>query len=95
MPCFDYWLLLHFNETKKQYRQKSKKSPGDQIKSELKKHIKDYHVGDKDIFEKTKAHLQKAIVRAKRIDKLQQKDGIDDPSTKICGLVEYLQSLRR
>lgn len=93
VPCFEYWLLLHFKNSAKPYQQAGKKSAGDQLKSEIKKHIENYHEADKDIFEKTKKHLETAIVRAKQIDESQIKIGTDNPSTKIYELVEYLQTL--
>ncbi len=83
VPCFEYWLLLHFRDTTKPYLKKGKKSPGDQLKSELKKYINGYSESDKTIFEKTKSYLVEAIARAKRIDKEQEKNGTDNPSTKV------------
>jgi len=93
-PCFEYWILLHFKETTKPYKPKRKKSTGDQLKSELKKHIKDYHEADKDLFKKTSPHLKRAIARAKRIDKSQKANGTDNPSTKVYELVEYLKNIK-
>jgi hypothetical protein len=98
IPCFDYWLLLHFEATLKPHKQKGRKSSGDQIKSELRKYIKDYREGDKDIFKKIQLNegaWKKALKRAKQLDKQQEKNDTDDPSTKIYKLVEYLQSLKR
>lgn len=98
VPCFDYWLLLHFTKTSKPYRQKGRKSAGDQIKSELRKYIKNYREGDKDIFKKAQLNggdWKEAFKRAKQIDGLQQKSGTDNPSTKIYELVDYLLSLKR
>lgn len=94
VPCFEYWILLHFKDTTKPYQPKGKKSVGDQLKSELKKHIKEYHEADKDIFGKTKQHLGKALIRAKRIDKSQKENGTDNPSTKVYELVEYLMKIK-
>jgi hypothetical protein len=95
VPCFEYWLLLHFIDTTKPYHRKGKKTAGEQLKSELKKYIKGYHEAAKDIFEKTKPYLTEAITRAKRIDKLQKKNGTDNPSTKVYQLVEYLFSINK
>lgn len=95
VPCFEYWLLLHFEETSKPYNKKGKKTPGEQLKSELKKHIPGYHEADKTIFEKTKSYLAEAITRAKLIDKTQKKIGTDNPSTKVYCLIEYLTYLSK
>ncbi|MCW5588593.1 MAG: RloB domain-containing protein [Legionellales bacterium] len=94
-PCFEYWLLLHYEDTSKPFHEKSNKSVGDQLKSLLKKYIKNYHEANKDIFVITQKHLKQAIIRAKRIDKMQEKNGTDNPSTKVYQLVEYLISIKK
>ena len=95
VPCFEYWFLLHFKKSTKPYQQTAKKSAGDQLKSEIKKYIKNYHEADKDIFEKTKKHLETAIARAKQIDESQIKAGTDNHSTKVYQLVKYLCSIKK
>jgi len=95
VPCFEYWLLLHYEDTSKPFHKKNNKSVGEQLKSELKKYINNYHESNKNIFEVTKLHLQKAIARAKRIDKVQMKNGTDNPSTKVYLLVEYLMVMQK
>ncbi len=95
IPCFEYWLLLHFEETARPYKNTGKKSSGDQLVSELKKYMKGYNKGHKNIFEETKDLLDVAIDRAKKIDDLQRKNGTDNPSTKIYQLVEYLRSIKK
>ncbi len=98
VPCFEYWLLLHFIETVKPYQHKERKSSGKQIKSELKRYIKNYREGDKDIFKKiqlSEGDWKEAVKNAKQIDGSQKKNGTDNPSTKIYELVEYLLPLKR
>ncbi len=95
VPCFEYWLLLHFVNSAKPYRQVSNKSPGDQLMSEIKNHLSDYHKGYLYIYERVKTRLNEALLRAKRIDKQQEENGTDNPSTKIYMLVEYLINLKK
>lgn len=97
VPCFEYWLLLHFEETLRPYKQSQpgSKSAGTQLKSELKRYIKDYDVGYKNIFGETKSNLNIAITRAKKIDKQQQKNNTDNPSTKVYLLAEYLMGIKK
>ncbi len=83
VPSFEYWILLHFEDTRRPYATK-------QLLCDLKKHIKDYKKGSKDIFEKTKHNLRTAIKRAKKYDQQQGDDGTDNPSTKVHELIEYL-----
>lgn len=94
VPCFEYWLLLHYEDTTRPYNKKGKKSTGDQLKSELKKYIKNYNEADKDIFEKTKSNLKQAIGRARQIDKAQERNCTDNPSTSVYRLVEYLMAIK-
>lgn len=93
VPCFEYWYLLHFEDSARPYQPKGKKSAGAQLKSELKQYIKDYNESDKDIFQKTKEFLHLALKRAKLIDASQQKNATDNPSTKVYQLVQYLIDL--
>jgi hypothetical protein len=93
VPCFEYWLLLHYEDTSRPFHQKGSKSVGDQLKSALKKYIKNYHEANKDVFEITRPHLKQAITRAKRIDKAHARNDTDNPSTKVYQLVEYLMTI--
>lgn len=95
VPCFEYWLLLHFEDSSKPYQQKGNKSAGEQLKSEIKKHIKHYNEADKDVFVKTKENLQIAITRAKQIESAQKNNDTDNPSTKVYKLVEDLINISK
>jgi len=94
VPCFEYWLLLHFKESTSPYEKTGNKSTGEKIVSDLKKYIPNYSKEDRDIFEKTKAHLDNAIKRAKKVRQQQKDNGTDNPSTKVHELVEYLKKLQ-
>lgn len=95
IPCFEYWILLHYGDSSHPYRKKGNKSAGDQLESKIKKDcIPDYHKGHKNIFEITKKHLRTAIDNAKRINIQQKKAGTDNPSTNMYELIEYLLSLK-
>jgi len=94
VPCIEYWFKLHFEDTDRPYVQAGKKSPAEQLKSEMREHMGDYHPSNKHMFSKTKQYLPLAIERAKRINKRQKKNGTDNPSTKVYELVEYLISMR-
>ncbi|VAW90082.1 hypothetical protein MNBD_GAMMA18-2000 [hydrothermal vent metagenome] len=68
VPCFEYWLLLHFVDTTKPfYGTKGSKSAGSQVLDELKRYIADYAKGDRGYFEKLiDDPLSRAIGRSKR-----------------------------
>ena len=67
VPCFEYWLLLHYLDSSKPYKAAGEKSAGDQLERELKNHIPNYHKGHKSVFEITKPYLNTAMDRAKKL----------------------------
>ncbi len=88
-PCFEYWLILHFTDTSQSFSVKGKKSPGACAISLLKKYMPNYGKGNIDIFSSTKARLEDASQRAKRINSQR----LDNPHTLVVDLMEKLQSL--
>ncbi|MCP4339548.1 MAG: RloB domain-containing protein [Desulfobulbaceae bacterium] len=94
-PCFEYWLLLHFRKTTKNYYS----GPGSacqRVISDLKKQpgMDDYEKGSNEIFNLTSARLDQAITYSKSILADREAAGTDNPSTKVHELVEYLQNLK-
>ena len=61
VPCFEFWLLLHFCCTAKPFRSVKGKSAGEQVVCKLQKYISRYKKGDKNTFELTKSNLNQAI----------------------------------
>lgn len=94
VPCFEFWILLHFEYTTKSFDTKSG-SICAQVITDLKKHLPNYEKGDQDTFGATKEHLMTAITRAKRVYDYCESGDTDMPSTKIHNLVEYLQNLKQ
>ena len=90
VPCFEFWLLLHYCYTTRQFESKKNKSAAEQVVCELKKHISKYEKGDPNIYEKTKESIDKAIINAKKVNEFSKNNGTDDPSTQVCYLVEQL-----
>lgn len=95
VPCFEYWLLLHFTDTARPYNKTGNKSPGELLESEIKTHIKDYHKGYKEIYAATKHNLKIAIARSKNIYAQQEKNRTDNPSTNMHELIEYLINIKK
>lgn len=94
VPCFEYWLLLHFVESTKPYNSSGNKSAGDILKNEVKRYITNYHEGYESVFEITKKYLSTAIIRAKRIKLQQSLNKTDNPSTNFFELILYLQGVK-
>lgn len=93
VPCFEFWLLLHFNYTTKQYDTGFGSICANVI-SDLQDHLPGYAKGDNDIYKATKERLEIAIVNSKRAVKHCETSGTEMPSTKIHELVEYLKKLK-
>ncbi|MFN8489456.1 MAG: RloB family protein [Caldilineaceae bacterium] len=94
VPCFEYWLLLHFIYTTRPYARSENRSPGDHVFHELKQHLPDYEKGSKMIYRKIMPQTDRAISHAKRANAAANKAHTDNPSTQVYVLVEYLRGLK-
>lgn len=95
VPCFEYWLLLHFVYTTQPFSASGKNSVADNVIKELKKYIPTYEKGQDDIFVLLKDKLNFAIQNAKKANQESVENNTDNPSTAIVGLVEYLIGLSK
>ena len=86
-PAFEYWYLLHYEETSKVF------SDGQELKRALKIHVSDYNES-KDMFTELYPKTELALERAKRIliNHLNN-EPFPNPSTFVFKLVERLKSL--
>ena len=95
VPCFEFWLLLHFGYTTRQYGATGGNSPCDNLIRDLNTHIAGYAKGNAGIFEATKDLINEAVKNAKLLEDHQDAAQTDNPSTKVHYLVEYLRSLNK
>ncbi len=99
VPCFEYWLLLHFIYTTQFFYPTGKRSVCEQVIAELEQadRLPNYQKGNQQIFEQTKELLEKAIQRAKQVEQYHKNNatGTDNPSTRVYELVTYLQNLKK
>lgn len=97
VPCFEYWLLLHFVYTDKPFSASGNKSICDKTTEELKikGRLPDYQKGALGIFEKLISRLETAKTNAQRALRDSESNQTDNPSTRIHILVNYLQSLKK
>ena len=93
IPCFEYWLLLHYKDTSAPFFKTQNKSASDKVIEELKKYDKSYKKKNTGIFLETIDMLDEAIERAERIYK-QQHDEHPNPSTKVHELVDVLKNIK-
>lgn len=95
VPSFEYWLLLHFVYTTMPYQARLGDSAGDQVLRDLKTYMPDYEKGAKDVFVTLVGQLENAKANAKRGLRHAEAAGMDNPTTKVHELVEYLQILKK
>ena len=93
IPCFEFWILLHFEYTIKQYDIGTGSICANVI-ADLKAYMPRYSKGDEDIYQATKDQLETAITNSKKVVRHCETGGTDMPSTKVHELVEYLKNLK-
>lgn len=89
-PCFEYWLLLHFEFTDKAFTATGKTSAGDAVAKALKVHMPHYAKGQLDIHAIVQSRAETALKHAKRARKNAEKTGSTNPTTDVDKLVETL-----
>jgi hypothetical protein len=96
IPCFEYWLLLHFGFTDQPYNGVGRKSAADCLIAELrtKPGFENYGKGQKGIYALLKDKLPTAMKGALRGMKAAEETGEENPSTRVHELVIGLQNLR-
>ena len=67
VPCFEYWILLHFTFTTKTYRGTGDMSACKQVRRELRNHIADYKKTDLSIYRRCRERLDTAIKHGRRV----------------------------
>ena len=90
VPCFEFWLLLHFECAMRPYASTGNKSICENVICDLKKYIPNYDKGNDDVFKLTCPNVDTAIANAKMIEKRQRNNATDNPITMAYKLVEYL-----
>jgi len=94
VPCFEYWLLLHFKFTTKPFSLSGSRSSCDYLVRDLKEYLNDYSKGASGLYKKLKDKTAEAISRSKRALDQAREAGTDNPTTHIHELVEYLSKLK-
>ncbi len=94
VPCFEYWLLLHFRYTTKPYHATGSSSIGNEVLKDLKSVFPEYAKGSEDIFERLSDQLEFAKNNAQRSLEHGLANHTDNPTTYIHELVDYLQKLK-
>jgi len=93
VPCFEYWLLIHFTDSDSPFRARGGLTGPQCCERELRQYIPDYEKGSPVAFQATWKHVDEAIQRARR--RLADPDWPHEknPSTNVQALIEYLKKL--
>ena len=92
-PCFEYWLLLHFEFTRAPFSRTERRSPCDNCVLALGRHVGGYRKAMPGVFVRLAERLDTAKSHAKRA--LLDAEGDEpNPSTEVHQLVEDLQTLK-
>jgi len=86
VPCFEYYLLLHYKST-------TSPCSSAQALSRLKKHISGYTKGKKDIFTIVCDKLETAKNNARKSLAAARESGSTNPLTEAHELVEFMQKM--
>lgn len=96
VPCFEFWLLLHFGYTDKPYACKGKKSVGDAVVADLKtkQGFAQYGKGMKGVFALLEPKLPIAMQHATTLAAQPAEDAeYPNPSTQLHDLINQLQKI--
>jgi hypothetical protein len=93
VPCFEFWILLHFDQTTKPFVRAGTRSPCDNAGHQLKSHLPHYDKGDRTVYEQIKDRTDLAIKRAQQVNADAKATNSDNPSTFVPELIEYLRGL--
>lgn len=94
VPCFEYWLLLHFVYTTAPFSAVGGVSVGAAVVNQLKTHWEAYDKGATGTFLALKEKLDFATTNAIRSLKAATQNQTDNPTTHIHELVSYLRHIK-
>lgn len=94
VPCFEYWLLLHFSYTTNPYNALPGNSACNQVLTDLKGHMPGYAKGNHDTFTALVGQLDFAKNNAIRALKTAEANHTDNPTTLVHELVEFLKNIK-
>ena len=93
VPCFEYWVLLHFRDHTAPYARCGDRSPCDCCFRDVKHEWSDYAKNSKRLFEKLQSRVNDAKRRAEQRLAAAREDGSDNPSTEIYRLLEAMERI--
>ena len=93
-PCFEFWILLHFNYSTAPSNRAGGKSSCERVISKLAAYLPGYHKGLKNIHDLLEPKTADAILNGKRLQRENARTDSTNPSTRVHELVQYLVHLK-
>lgn len=93
-PCFEFWLLLHFDYQRSPFHPAHGRTAAQLCQSLLKAHLPAYTKGMRGMFGALLPCLDEGIKNAERAQRDAKATGEQNPSTEVHELVGYLRDLR-
>ena len=94
-PCFEFWLLLHFDYSRQPYSNSGGKTASQNCVEALKKKLNGYTKSEPGIFQRLEDKLNQAITNSEQAWTDAKDTGESNPSTEVHILVTYLRSLKK
>ncbi|ELS40696.1 RloB family protein [Pseudomonas syringae] len=94
VPCFEFWLLLHFRYTSAPFLADGRLSSGALVLRELKNYLPDYSKGDRNLFSSLFNQIGTANGYAERLEIESRNNNSKNPYTNIHELVNYLKNIK-
>ena len=95
VPCFEFWVLLHFEYTAAPFTAVGGKSACEKVIEKVRAHFPEYQKAMVGVFENLLPRADTAITRAQSLAQHNLATGTSNPATKVHELVTYLQGLKR
>lgn len=94
VPCFEYWVLLHFEFTTQAFTRTDNRSPCSEVIARVKRHINNYNKGSRGLYSLIGDKTDKAMRNAERANRDARSVGTDNPTTHIGSLIQYLRTIK-
>jgi len=94
VPCFEVWVLLHYEYTSAPFSAVGGKSACDQVTKKVLGHCDKYHKGFAGVFKELAHRTDAAVTHAERLETYNRKTSSENPATDVHHLVTYLRGLR-
>lgn len=95
IPCFEYWILLHFTYSTKPYYAIDGISASESVEKELKVYMPNYKKNNKFLYEELIEQVKTAIKHAEQSCLEANRTETDNPSTNIYKLVQHIQNIKK